>query len=208
MLRLVTSSLNRRLAQTFAVSKSIALRSTYPFPLANNPDNIYPDKPDLAKIEENAYVEYKQYPYLPHQDPKSKQYIASELDEYHDKTEAYAFNSVIDQFKHDIRLQREIWDAIDKLDRTYKKGIPGVHTNLPQGVQKPKLQDLGFERRDVVNGENHTFSNEDAFISNTPYELAWVPSNIKEWREEIKNRPVTRHYNHGKGYKYDVPIKP
>lgn len=131
MLRLVTSSLNRRLVRTFADKKSIALRSNYPFPLAEKPNQIYPDKPNLSQIEDNAYVEYKQYPYLPHQDPNSKAYIASELDEYHDKTEAAAFNSVIDQFKHDIRLQKEIWNAIDKLDRTYKKGIPGVHTNLP-----------------------------------------------------------------------------
>jgi len=67
---------------------------------------MYPDKPDLAAIEQNAFVEYKQYPYLPHQDPNSKEYIASELDEYHDRTDAQAFNSVIDQLKHDLRLQR------------------------------------------------------------------------------------------------------
>mgnify|MGYP000898323122 CR=1 FL=1 len=77
-----------------------------PFPIRKNPHMMYPDKPDLAAIEQNAFVEYKQYPYLPHQDPNSKEYIASELDEYHDRTDAQAFNSVIDQLKHDLRLQR------------------------------------------------------------------------------------------------------
>ena len=59
-----------------------------PFPLAENPGTMYPSKPNLEAIEQNAFVEYKQYPYLPHQDPKSKEYIASELDEYHDRTDA------------------------------------------------------------------------------------------------------------------------
>lgn len=118
-----------------------------------------------------------------------------------------AFNSVIDQLKHDLKLQREVWDAIDKLDRTYKRGIPGVDRNI-ENFHGPVLEDIGFKRVDVLNDSKHTFSNEDAFISNTPFESNWEPSNIKEWKEEIKNRPVNRHYNHAKGYKYDVPVKP
>jgi hypothetical protein len=82
-----------------------------------------------------------------------------------------------------LKLQREIWDAIDKLDRTYKRGTPGVTTNLPGGVKSPQLQDLGFERRDEINHGKDTFNNEDAFISNTPYEMKWRSSNIKEWHE-------------------------
>jgi len=75
---------------------------------------------------------------MPHQDPKSKDYIASELDEYHDRTEVEAFNSVIDQLKHDLKLQREVWDAIDKLDRTYKRGVPGVDRNV-DGFRRPEV---------------------------------------------------------------------
>jgi hypothetical protein len=31
----------------------------------------------LKRLEENAFVDYKVYPLLPHQDPKSPEYIAS-----------------------------------------------------------------------------------------------------------------------------------
>ncbi len=34
----------------------------------------------LDKLEANAEVEYKKYPWLPHQDPNSPEYIHSELD--------------------------------------------------------------------------------------------------------------------------------
>jgi hypothetical protein len=54
---------------------------------------------------------------------------------------------VIDNFKNDLKVQREVWEAINNLDRPYKKGIPGVDTNLdPNGPVKPKLKDLGFPR--------------------------------------------------------------
>ena len=34
----------------------------------------------LQKLEENAKMDYKKYPYLPHQDPASPEYVHSELD--------------------------------------------------------------------------------------------------------------------------------
>ena len=60
----------------------------------------------LQKLEENAKVAYKQYPYQPHQDHHSSEYIHSELDEYHDEAEVKAYIEVIDNFKHDLKVQR------------------------------------------------------------------------------------------------------
>jgi hypothetical protein len=61
-----------------------------------------------------------------------------------------AYNDVINQFKHDLKVQREVWSAIANLDRPYKRGIPGVDTNLdPNGPVTHELPDLGFPRRDV-----------------------------------------------------------
>lgn len=73
---------------------------------------------------------YKKYPHLPHQDPSSPEYIHSELDEYHDEVEINAYNTIIDNFKNDLKVQREVWSAINNLDRPYKRGIPGLQTNL------------------------------------------------------------------------------
>lgn len=39
------------------------------------------EKEAYAKLlEENVYINYKTYPALPHQDPHSHEYVASELD--------------------------------------------------------------------------------------------------------------------------------
>lgn len=182
-MRQIAANLTRRLSWGMSNNKAVTRIEMGSFPLSSNPNSLVEAHPDLAKIEANAYMEYKKYPYMPHQDPKSKAYIEAPLDDYHDKVEVDAFNAVIDQLKHDLQLQREIWAAIDKLDRPYKKGIPGVDTNLPGGPKPTKLQDLGFERRDFLSYDTDTFLNQDAFISNTPYELNWIPSNIKEWQE-------------------------
>jgi hypothetical protein len=102
----------------------------------------------VRQLEENIYLNYKTYPALPHQDPSSPDYVHCELDEYHDKEEVRAYNDVIDQFKHDLKLQREVWNAIAALDRPYKRGTPGIDTNLdPNGPTQPNLVDLGFPRR-------------------------------------------------------------
>lgn len=102
----------------------------------------------LRKIEENARMDYKKYPFFPHQDPSSPEYIESELDEYHDEVEVRAYNTIIDNFKNDLKVQREVWDSINNLDRPYKRGTPGLHTNLdPNGLAQPKLEDIGFPRR-------------------------------------------------------------
>ena len=136
----------------------------------------------LKKLEENAKVEYRVYPYKPHQDPSSPEYIPSELDEYHDKLYVSAYNTVIDNFKNDLKVQREVWDAINNLDRPYKRGIPGVHTNLdPNGVAQPKLEDLGFPRHDPEVDTQFTFANEDRFIANTPFHYGLSFKHIQEW---------------------------
>lgn len=75
-------------------------------------------------------MDYKKYPYLPHQDPKSPEYIHSELDEYHDEVAVTSYNTVIDNFKNDLKVQKEVWQAISNLDRPYKHGIRGIDTNI------------------------------------------------------------------------------
>ena len=117
-----------------------------------------------------------------------------------------AYNKVIDDFKHDLSVQKKVWDAISNLDRPYKRGVRGVDTNLYEdGPQKPELQDLGFPRQE----KNPEFdfdhpTNADRFISETIFHRKHEYKHWLEWEEERRNRPVTRDYNHGKGYKYDI----
>lgn len=163
----------------------------------------------IKLLEDNVFINYKTYPALPHQDSHSPEYVASELDEYHDKTEVQEYNRVIDEFKHDLAVQRQVWNAIANLDRPYKRGIPGIDTNIdPNGPATPDLPNLGFPRREVTKEVSWTFQNEDRFIANTPWNEKPQFKHIIEWERERLNRPVTRDYNHGKGYKYDVAVKP
>ena len=60
----------------------------------------------LRQIEENAVMDYKTYPALPHQDPSSPHYVACELDEYHDRVEVEEYNNVINNLKNDLKVQR------------------------------------------------------------------------------------------------------
>ena len=160
-------------------------------------------------LEQNALLNYKVYPALPHQDPSSPDYVASELDEYHDKTDTDAYNQVIENFKLDLKLQRQVWDSIAKLDRPYKQGIPGIDSNIdPNGVASEKLPDLGFPRRDINNEHTWTFANEDRFVGNTVWNEPVPFKHIQQWQRDRLHRPVTRDYNHSKGYKYDIPVKP
>jgi len=77
---------------------------------------------------------------LPHQDPNSPDYIHSELDEYHDQTHVNEYNKIIDDFKNDLKVQREVWQAISNLDRPYKHGLRGIDKNMYEdGPVKPKL---------------------------------------------------------------------
>lgn len=85
-----------------------------------------------------------------------------------------AYNKIVSQFQHDMALQKQVWAAIDSLERTYKAGKKGVTTNLNDKVAGPKLQDLGFEREDF-NEFNFGFKNEDAFVANTPWVSKYKP---------------------------------
>ncbi len=194
MLARVITSVAQRFATTHAVS---LLKDTR-------------EKEAYARmIEADATVEYRTYPLLPHQDPAAPEYVPSVLDEYHDKTEVAEYNRVIDEFKNKLKVQREVWAALDGLDRPYKRGVRGIDTDLdPNGVKTPNLPDLGFPRRDLLGEIEWSFQNEDRWIANTPWNQKPAFKHYQEWERERAHRPVTKDYHKAKGYKYDVPTKP
>lgn len=89
--------------------------------------------PDMEKW---AYLEYKKHPSttLSHSDPKSKDYVHSERDEYADDVTTNSHNSLIDTFKSNLQMQRKVHDILQKMDRPYLRGVPGVTRNVSEGL--------------------------------------------------------------------------
>lgn len=90
--------------------------------------------PDMEKW---AYLEYKKHPstVLSHSDPKSKDFIHSERDEYAEEVTTNSHNDLIDSFKRNLQMQRKVHDILQKMDRPYLRGVPGVHRNVTGGLQ-------------------------------------------------------------------------
>lgn len=162
------------------------------------------------KIDEYAYLNYKKIStHLPHNDPKSKQYVYSELDEAAEKYHVDGHNSLIDSLKNDIKMQQTVYDMLEKMERPYKHGIPGIHKNITGGVRDYfPGKDIGFPVEEAPENKflEQTIRNEDRWLSQTVFipKYAKVHNVDVEWPEELENRPVNPDYHKDKGYKYDV----
>lgn len=167
----------------------------------------------IESIEKNAYVDYKPYPsHLSHNDPKSKDYIYSERDEYNQKTKTQAYNDIVTRLKNDIKFQKKIYETLETMDRPYLNGVPGIHKNaFPSGVKNVNPpSNLGFQ--DV---QEHKYleleevsRNQDKWLNQTIFYPKYekMTHYDVEWSKELETRPVTRNFHPDKGYKYDVPV--
>jgi len=84
-----------------------------------------------------AYLEYKKHPSASaaHADPKSKEFVHSELDEYHANVTTNSHNSLIDALKNNLSMQKKVNDILTRMDRPYLRGVPGVTRNVSAGLQ-------------------------------------------------------------------------
>lgn len=163
------------------------------------------------KIEDLADMEYKKYPsHIPHNDPKSPEYISSEYIEDSQHTEVNDYNRVIDNLKKDLQLMREYQDGIQKqlahvMDGKERGNTANVYD---------EVKDYGhFGGRSLTPADEQfntyltMMDNLKMTINNTPYHRKYLKtSNFKAWEKEIEQRPVTHFFNHAKGHKYDVEV--
>ena len=84
-----------------------------------------------------AYLEYKKHPsgFLSHADPKSKEFVPSETDDYQANVTTNSYNYLIDAFKNNLKMQKKVNDILTKMDRPYLRGVPGVTRNVSAGLQ-------------------------------------------------------------------------
>ena len=166
----------------------------------------------IENIEKNVYLDYKPYPNRPHNDPHSKSYVPSELDEYHEKTQTQAYNDIITHLKNDIKMQKKIYETLETIDRPYLNGIPGVHKNVyPDGVKNySPPEKLGFQNvKEMEYPELDAISrNQDRWLDQSIFYPKYekMTHYDVDWQKELDTRPVTTDYHHDKGYKYDVPV--
>ena len=155
---------------------------------------------------------FRSYPIQSHDDPKSKAFVPSELDEYKQKTVNESYNSVITRLKNDLAFQRKVNQIIETLERPYLNGIPGVHKNLhpegvkdvnpPEGLGFQNLKEEEYPELDVIS------RNQDRWLNQTVYYPKYEKMTHYDvlWPKEVESRPVTRDFHPDKGYKYDVPV--
>lgn len=160
-------------------------------------------------LKDIAHLSYKTYPNVTHNDPSSPEYIHSERDEYHDSVRVNVYNKIVDGVKNDIKMQEEVYKIIEHLDRPYKHGIPGNTKNITGGVKDYFPQgNLGFktiEEDHDSNVLNKYYTNVDRWTNQTVFYPKFSPiQSYLDWQKEYNNRPVTSHFHHDKGYKYDV----
>lgn len=169
-----------------------------------------PDGNALKDIDPSkVYQEYKKYPLYSHGDPKSKNYIPAERDEYNEETATNAYNHIITRFKADLKMQKEVYEALQKMDRPYLNGIPGVHKNVPGKAVKEGYSPAGYKTPVETPDENENYSrNEDRFLNQTIFTPKYEKMTHYDvlWQQELDTRPTTSKFHHDKGFKYDVPV--
>ena len=163
----------------------------------------------LRDIENVAVVEYKKFPALAHWNKDSPDYVPAERDEEEIKRENDAFNYTIDNLKNSLKLQEEIYQKIEQLDRPYLRGTPGTTTNVFRGELKDYSEPTGHNFRSFEQDHNEMLK-QDANKHRFARDVVFTPkhsvdtSNLRQWQQEVENRPVNDHFHHDKGFKYDV----
>lgn len=155
-----------------------------------------------------AYLEYKKHPSASasHADPKSKDFVHSELDEYQANVTTNSHNHLIDAFKNNLSMQKKVNDILTRMDRPYLRGVPGVTRNVSAGLQDYTTPVAHKNQIDTNGFYADAYRNENRWIDQTIF----TPKTSKmthvdvEWPKELANRPVTNKFHHDKGYKYDV----
>lgn len=168
----------------------------------------------LESVKETlSYMEYKKIPtHIPHWNPESPEYLPSEIDDYEMKVSTDAYNKVVDDLKLRIKIQEELYDAIERMDRPYLRGQPGIDKNVFEKVANYQTSAgntpmTEFEITDQVYDDN--YGNRHRFIANAVYENSARfngYSHMVAWQNEKDNRPINHHFNRDKGYKFDVMV--
>lgn len=199
-----------RLARTFGsdVAKTKKTSSSVQKTQKKDITNTTHGKNLLADLKENAFLEYKKYPsHIGHWNPDSPEYVYSEMDEDLLKREVEGYNDIVHNFKNCLKLQEELYEAIERMDRPYLRGTPGVDANVYDEVKdySHPVEHYYNESQYWADRQNSEDGNQNRYIRNEIYHRKGIiPSNMKRWQQERDERPVNAHFNEGKGYKFDV----
>lgn len=159
-------------------------------------------------LKEVAVMEYKTMPKASHWNPNSPDYVSSPREEASAQTELNDFNYLIDNLKNSLKMQEEIYQKIEGMDRPYLQGRPGLEKNVYDEVKdysKPSAVTT-MSWKEYENKVAEKYANRHRFVNDAVYTPKWIEemSNVKQWQHELDNRPVNSHFHPDKGYKFDV----
>ncbi len=157
-------------------------------------------------ISKDVNMKYREYPnHIDHWNPDHENYVYDEIHEHRLKSSIKSHNDIIDNFKKDLKLQKEVLAAIQKLDRPYlnKNQLRGNKRNVYDEVK-----DYSDSRVETLNRYNdilRDYTNVKMIINNTPFHSKHDQNRLDDERKElIEKMPVNDHYHPGKGRKTDV----
>lgn len=166
---------------------------------------------DLIKegVEPESFMEmdYKKYPYhIDHWNPDSKNYVKSHLEEDRLHKQINDHNNIIDDFKNSLKIQKQVIEKIQKLDRPYlKTGEKGNTKNIYNPIKDySNRKNLNESPSEMLDTELLQYQNEKMFVNNLPFvSKGKKPENWQEVDKLKEEAQVTDHFN-PKGYKFDV----
>lgn len=147
----------------------------------------------------------KNYPFhIPHWNPKSPDYIPSELDEGDMKVQVEEHNRIIEDFERDLKVQQHVKYLWDKEMNAELEGERGNTKNVYPQVKNYDKGDVNVTETDLIEFTLAAFTNEKTI--NRAFYNPKIPklSNETEWEQELEDRPVNPHFHHSKGRKFDV----
>ena len=80
-----------------------------------------------AKVEDFACEKKRNYPYhIDHWNPESPGYVAAERDEDRMRRSVDGYNEMVDQLRTEIEVQKVYQSKLEKMERKYLQGVPGI----------------------------------------------------------------------------------
>ena len=182
--------------------------STQKKPIDYNSTFIFDFVQKGGNVEDVVDFTYRKYPtHISHWNPESNEYVQAPREEKRMADAIIDHNNMLDQFKKDLKLQQQVLESIQNLDRPYlRDGVRGETRNVYDEVKDYRVDKVEEKSQiEAYDTMYENYTNEKMIINNTPFPVKLPKmSNELEHEKMLEEMPVNPNYHPDKGYKFDV----